>query len=273
MTNLSKALRDQLYSEQKELLAGQGDGETAGSERELVPAVVDPEVIWACTTCRWCERSCPLDISYVDKIVEMRQNLVLEKAEFPEEAQPAFRGYEVNGNPWQLPAEQRGDWAQGLGVPLASEAGGDFEWLFFVGSPGSYDDHGKKVSQALVKILKAADVSFAILGPEEASTGDAARRLGRRIKFLVGKPGLDGHSNGAEQISSRARDVGMDITYEKDTLSDEFGHVRLGGIGNIIGRKLQQHRAGPDGLARLHQPRAHLAAQLEMQQRTARSTP
>ena len=77
-------------------------------DHELVPAVVDPEVIWACTTCRWCERACPLDISYVDKLVEMRQNLVLEKAEFPEEAQPAFRGYEVNGNPWQLPAEERG---------------------------------------------------------------------------------------------------------------------------------------------------------------------
>jgi (2R)-ethylmalonyl-CoA mutase len=39
-------------------------------------------------------------------------------------------------------------------------------------------------------------------------------KLGRRLKFLVGKPGLDGHSNGAEQIAARARDCGMDITYE-----------------------------------------------------------
>jgi (2R)-ethylmalonyl-CoA mutase len=38
--------------------------------------------------------------------------------------------------------------------------------------------------------------------------------LGRRLKFLVGKPGLDGHSNGAEQIAFRARDCGMDIAYE-----------------------------------------------------------
>ena len=147
--------------------------------------MVDPEVIWACTTCRWCERACPLDISYVDKLVEQRRNLVLEKAEFPEEAQPAFRGYEVNGNPWQLPAEERGDWAKGLDVPLAAEAGGDFEYLFFVGSPGSYDDHGKKVSQALARILKAAGVKFAILGPEEVSTGDAARRLGNEYLFQM----------------------------------------------------------------------------------------
>ena len=179
-----KTVRNQLYSEQNDLLAMSGE-EAAGSQHELVPVVVDPEVIWACTTCRWCERACPLDISYVDKLVEMRQNLVLEKAEFPEEAQPAFRGYEVNGNPWQLPAEERGNWADGLDIPLASEAGGDFEYLFFVGSPGSYDDHGKKVSRALAKILKAAGVKIAILGPEEVSTGDAARRLGNEYLFQM----------------------------------------------------------------------------------------
>jgi len=179
-----KSVRNQLYSEQNELLSTSGE-EATGSQHELVPVVVDPEVIWACTTCRWCERACPLDISYVDKLVEMRQNLVLEKADFPEEAQAAFRGYEVNGNPWQLPTEERGNWADGLDIPLASEAGGDFEYLFFVGSPGSYDDHGKKVSRALAKILKAAGVKIAILGGEEASTGDAARRLGNEYLFQM----------------------------------------------------------------------------------------
>jgi Fe-S oxidoreductase len=179
-----KTVRDQLYAEQPEILADPGENGRA-SETELVPVVVDPEVIWACTTCRWCERACPLDISYVDKLVEMRRNLVLEKAEFPEEAQAAFRGYEVNGNPWQLPAEERGNWAADLCVPLASATGGDFDYLFFVGSPGSYDDHGKKVSQALVKILQAAGVKIAILGPEEVSTGDAARRLGNEYLFQM----------------------------------------------------------------------------------------
>jgi Fe-S oxidoreductase len=124
------------------------------SPNELAPSVVDPEVFWACTTCRWCEHACPLDITYVDKLVDMRRNFVLEKAEFPEEANPAFRGYEVNGNPWQLPAEERGDWAEGMDIPLAAEAGGEFEYLFFVGSPGSYDDHGKKVSQAFARLLQ-----------------------------------------------------------------------------------------------------------------------
>lgn len=180
-----KSVRDQLYHEQTAILKDPGEGGGHTSAVELVPQVVDPDVIWACTTCRWCERACPLDISYVDKLVDQRRNLVLEKAEFPEEAQVAFRGYEVNGNPWQLPQEQRGDWAAGLGLPLAAEAAGDFEYLFFVGSPGSYDDHGIKVSKALVKILQAAGVKLAILGPEETSSGDAARRLGNEYLFQM----------------------------------------------------------------------------------------
>jgi Fe-S oxidoreductase len=179
-----KTVRDQLYREQKGLLADPGE-DGRKSEIQLLPEIVDPQVVWACTTCRWCERACPLDITYVDKLVGQRRNLVLERAEFPEEAQAAFRGYEVNGNPWQLPAEGRGAWAEGLDVPLAAEAGGDFEYLFFVGSPGSYDDHGKKVSQATAKILNTAGVKFAILGPEEASTGDAARRLGNEYLFQM----------------------------------------------------------------------------------------
>ncbi len=47
-----------------------------------------------------------------------------------------------------------------------------------------------------------------------AAVNTVSDRLGRRLKFLVGKPGLDGHSNGAEQIAARARDCGMDITYD-----------------------------------------------------------
>ena len=49
----------------------------------------------------------------------------------------------------------------------------------------------------------------------------ASTRLGRRVKFLVGKPGLDGHSNGAEQIAFRARDCGMDIDYQGIRLTPE----------------------------------------------------
>lgn len=54
-----------------------------------------------------------------------------------------------------------------------------------------------------------------------AAVDEASDRLGRRMKFLVGKPGLDGHSNGAEQIAARARDCGMEIVYEGIRLTPE----------------------------------------------------
>jgi len=179
--DLTIDLRDHLNASSRKILRNPGEKPDVPG-RALAGDVIDPEVFWACTTCRWCEESCPLFISYVDKIVEVRRHLVLEKAEFPAEAEPAFRGMEVNGNPWQLPAESRGDWAKGLDVPLASQAGG-FEVLFWVGCAGSYDDAGKRTSVALVKLLRAAGVKFAILGPEERCTGDAARRLGNEYLF------------------------------------------------------------------------------------------
>ncbi|SMG07263.1 protein meaA [Paracoccus sp. J56] len=59
------------------------------------------------------------------------------------------------------------------------------------------------------------------LEPIREAVDAVSRRLGRRLKFVVGKPGLDGHSNGAEQIAFRARDCGMDITYEGIRLTPE----------------------------------------------------
>ncbi|MCJ7442755.1 MAG: 4Fe-4S dicluster domain-containing protein, partial [Thermoanaerobaculaceae bacterium] len=129
--DLTIDLRDHLNASSRKILRNPGE-KPGVPDRGLAGDVIDPEVFWACTTCRWCEESCPLFISYVDKIVEVRRHLVLEKAEFPAEAEPAFRGMEVNGNPWQLPAESRGEWAKGLDVPLASQAGG-FDVLFWVG--------------------------------------------------------------------------------------------------------------------------------------------
>ena len=52
------------------------------------------------------------------------------------------------------------------------------------------------------------------LEPIREAVATLSSRLGRQLKFLVGKPGLDGHSNGAEQIAARARDCGMDIHYD-----------------------------------------------------------
>jgi Fe-S oxidoreductase len=151
---------------------------------DLVPNVIHPDVLWACTTCRACEEQCPVMISYVDKITDMRRNLVLIKGEFPAELQKPFQGMEVNGNPWNLARVDRANWADGLGIPLMSEHP-KAPVLFWVGCAASYDDRAKKIARSTAKLMKAAGVEFAILGQEETCTGDPARRAGNEYLFTM----------------------------------------------------------------------------------------
>jgi Fe-S oxidoreductase len=151
---------------------------------DLVPNVIHPDVLWACTTCRACEEQCPVLISYVDKITDMRRSLVLVRGEFPAELQKPFQGMEVNGNPWNLARVDRADWATGLGIPsLADHPKAPV--LFWVGCAASYDDRAKRIARATAKLLKAAGVEFAILGQEETCTGDPARRAGNEYLFAM----------------------------------------------------------------------------------------
>jgi Fe-S oxidoreductase len=189
---LTVDLRNALYTDAPGLLeaaTGVGDGtaeRALESRRPLVGGWIDEETIWACTTCRYCEHACPVGITYVDKITDMRRHLVLEKSDFPKEAQTAFNGMERQGNPWNLPASDRGAWTKDLPfrVPtMAEENAADVEVLFWVGCAGSYEERGKRVSQSLAKLLSEAGVRFAILGKEETCTGDSARRLGNEYLY------------------------------------------------------------------------------------------
>ncbi|MGH7327680.1 MAG: (Fe-S)-binding protein, partial [Polyangiaceae bacterium] len=150
----------------------------------LISDVIHPDVLWACTTCRACEEQCPVMISYVDKIVDMRRNLVLVRGEFPTELQKPFNGMETNGNPWNLSRMDRSAWSDGLGVPTIAEKP-NAEVLYWVGCAASYDDRAKKIARATAKLLKQAGVDFAILGQEENCTGDPARRAGNEFLFAM----------------------------------------------------------------------------------------
>ena len=151
---------------------------------ELIPNVMDPEVVWACTTCRACEEQCPVMISYVDKFVQMRRNLVLMKNEFPAELMKPFNGIETNGNPWNMSSMDRANWADGLDAPLIADKK-DADVLYWVGCAASYDDRAKKIARATVQLLQHAGVNFAILGTEETCTGDPARRAGNEFLFQM----------------------------------------------------------------------------------------
>ena len=187
--HLTLALRDHLYSREEEIIHREKDGKKDGPPVGLKPVnliadVIHPDVLWACTSCRACEEQCPVLISYVDKIVDMRRNLVMIKGEFPPELGKTFNAIEGNGNPWNLSRMDRSAWSDGLGVPMMSDKP-SAPVLFWVGCAASYDDRAKKIARATAKLLKQAGVDFAILGQEENCTGDPARRAGNEFLFAT----------------------------------------------------------------------------------------
>ncbi|TET35560.1 MAG: (Fe-S)-binding protein [Planctomycetota bacterium] len=153
------------------------DKEKEMLEKPVPSEILKREELWYCTTCRACVEACPVFIEHPVKITEARRNLVMEESDFPAEAQTFFTNMENNFNPWQIGYATRADWTEGLDIPKLSEKS-DVEYLLFVGCAGSFDARAKKSMLALVKILKAAGVSFGILGEEEQCCGDSLRRMG-----------------------------------------------------------------------------------------------
>ena len=166
------------------------DGEAAAASegeeptgRALIGEVIPEDDLWACTTCRSCEQQCPVFVEHVDKTIDMRRNLVLMETRFPGEAQLAFKNMENNGNPWGIGWSTRADYLTGVGVKTFAEDPGA-EYLYWPGCSGAFDARNQKVSSALVKLLNAAGVRFAILGNEEKCCGDSARKLGNEYLFF-----------------------------------------------------------------------------------------
>ncbi|USQ76568.1 (Fe-S)-binding protein [Ornithinimicrobium cryptoxanthini] len=153
-------------------------------------AVVDPDVLWACTTCGACVEQCPVDIEHVDHIVDMRRYQTLIESAFPSELSGLFKNLENKQNPWGMSARARMDWAKDLPFEVKM-AGADVEdldevdYLFWVGCAGAYEDRAKKTTRAVAELLNTADVSFAVLGDGETCTGDPARRAGNEFLFQM----------------------------------------------------------------------------------------
>ena len=159
-------------------------GEIAATnpEMDLIDAVTK-EAIWSCTTCRACQDICPASIEHINKIVEMRRNLVLMEGEFPgDEVMVAMEQVEVNGNPLGMGYASRGDWADGLNVPnLADDP--DIDVLYFVGCYASFDKRNMKVARDLVILCRAANIKVGILGKEEKCCGEPVRKMGNEYLY------------------------------------------------------------------------------------------
>src|SRR5690606_28046938 len=155
----------------------------------LIGDVITEEEIWACTTCRNCEDACPVMNEHVDKIIDLRRYLVMTEGKLNPDMQRAVMNIERQGNPWGISKKDRIKWREideTAYIPTIKELkkeNKEFDYLYWVGSMGSFDSRSQKIAIAFAKLMNEAGVRFAILGNKEANSGDTARRIGNEFLF------------------------------------------------------------------------------------------
>jgi Fe-S oxidoreductase len=191
-------------------------------------------VLWSCTTCGACVEQCPVDIEHVDHIVDMRRYQVLIESSFPAEAGVMLRNLENKGNPWGAPQNTREDWTKGLDfeVPRVGEVD-DFEYLFWVGCAGAFEDRAKKTTRAVATLLYEAGVNFAILGEGETCSGDPARRIGNEFVFqMLAQQNVETLNEAFGDRPPAARKIVATCPHCFNTLGNEYGD--LGGHFEVV---------------------------------------
>ncbi|AIG81024.1 iron-sulfur-binding reductase [Amycolatopsis japonica] len=251
-------LRDHAYAKAPYLLAGgkrdmagdevglSGDDMYAGidvlaiaeSQKALIGddgGVIDPEVLWSCTSCGACVEQCPVDIEHVDHIVDMRRYQVMIESAFPSELNGMFKNLENKGNPWGQNAKDRLAWTEDLDfeVPVFDGDLGDTEYLFWVGCAGAFEDRAKKTTRAVAELLHIAGVKYTVLGSEESCTGDPARRAGNEFLFqMLAQQNVEILNSVFEGRERKARKVVVTCAHCFNTLANEY--PELGGQFDVV---------------------------------------
>ncbi|MFF2726879.1 heterodisulfide reductase-related iron-sulfur binding cluster [Streptomyces sp. NPDC058008] len=279
---LVMSLRDHAHAKAPYLLAGGGkdmEGEEKATAEQLadVPAaalaeaarpligtleengVIDPDVLWSCTTCGACVEQCPVDIEHIDHIVDMRRYQVMIESAFPSEAGTMLKNLEKKGNPWGLAKKQRVEWTKEVDfeVPIVGKDVEDLsevDYLYWVGCAGALEDRAKKTTKAFAELLHIAGVKFAIMGGDEKCTGDSARRLGNEplfqqlgqenvamLNMAFGEPAPgDEEEGGPARKAKSAKKIVATCPHCFNTIANEY--PQLGGEYEVIHHtQLLQH--------------------------------
>ena len=228
---LIMGVRDQLFAQDSSPIVGNG---------------VPEEMIWDCVTCGACVEACPVSIEHVDHIVDLRRSRLMVDSQFPAEAEPMLRDVERSSNPWGKPQTERAAWAEELGVRVLEPGDPAPEYLYWVGCAASFDERARASAESTAKLLRAAGVDFAILGPREACTGDPARRMGNEYVFQA-----YAEQNVATLNESGVTKIVASCPHCFNTLANEYGD--FGGSyevvhhSELLARLVREGRLAPAG--------------------------
>ncbi len=206
------------------------------ADRKLVAdaiegGIIDPEVLWSCTTCGACVEQCPVDIEHVDHIIDMRRYQVLIESEFPSELAGLFKNLENKGNPWGQNSKDRLNWINEMDFDIPvfgqdADSFQDYEYLFWVGCAGAYEDRAKKTTKAVAELLATAGVKFMVLGADETCTGDSARRAGNEFLFQqLAMQNIETLNNVFDGVEQSKRKIVVTCAHCFNALGNEYPQV------------------------------------------------
>ncbi|MCX4096260.1 (Fe-S)-binding protein [Nocardia sp. alder85J] len=224
-------------------LAGIAAAARAEAERPLIGGaeaggIFDPEALWSCTTCGACVEQCPVDIEHVDHIIDMRRYQVLIESEFPSELAGLFKNLENKGNPWGQNAKDRLNWISEMDfdIPVFGQDADRFdgyEYLFWVGCAGAYEDRAKKTTKAVAELLATAGVKFMVLGADETCTGDSARRAGNEFLFQqLAMQNIELLNSVFEGVADSKKKIVVTCAHCFNALNNEYPQV--GGVYEVV---------------------------------------
>ncbi|OZC83809.1 Fe-S oxidoreductase [Rhodococcus sp. 06-412-2C] len=213
------------------------------ADRKLVAdaiegGIIDPEVLWSCTTCGACVEQCPVDIEHVDHIIDMRRYQVLIESEFPSELAGLFKNLENKGNPWGQNSKDRLNWINEMDFDIPvfgqdADSFQDYEYLFWVGCAGAYEDRAKKTTKAVAELLATAGVKFMVLGADETCTGDSARRAGNEFLFQqLAMQNIETLNNVFDGVEQTKRKIVVTCAHCFNALGNEYPQV--GGDYDVV---------------------------------------
>ena len=139
------------------------------------------EIMYACVACDNCKNQCVFP-KFRDSLPEIFEEVkagLVEEGIVPPPVRDYFKAMTINGNPYKLPQETRGDWAEGINIPKFSGQ----EYLYYVGDVGSFDEVGRKMARSVARVLLMAGVSIGILKERETSDGNDVKAMGETELF------------------------------------------------------------------------------------------
>ncbi len=161
-----------------------GTNEPGGGSGFAQAIVTAPPGMWHCTSCRACQVACPVGVSPIDLVAEMRGAVIEAGQAVPPKLTEVLERLYKYGNPWLSKKGQKAKWAKGLDlVDLSKKKAPPTEWAWFVGCTTSLDTRAQGIARALAEVLSRADVTFGTLGKKEPCCGDIARRVGEAGLF------------------------------------------------------------------------------------------